>query len=97
MHGEIYGLMNFMAPRTQADGNMRLEWGLPGEVLDSTVQLAILASREPYLQINHVMDWGKLEKDLWADHLGKVLILPERLVLRQAARLGSPCTPTSTR
>jgi hypothetical protein len=72
MHGEIYGLMNFMAPRIQANGSTRLEWGLPGDVLDSTVQLAILAFREPYLRINHVMGWGKLERDLWANRLGKI-------------------------
>lgn len=45
-----------MAPRTQADGNIRLEWaGLAGDILDSTVQVAILAFREPYLRINDVM------------------------------------------
>lgn len=76
MHGEIYGLMNFMAPRSQADGNTRLEWGLPGDVLDTTVQVAILAFRQPYLRINHVMGWGKLEGDLWAKRLGKIFNLP---------------------
>lgn len=62
-----------MAPRTQADGNIRLEWaGLAGDILDSTVQVAILAFREPYLRINDVMGWGKLEGDLWAHRLGKI-------------------------
>jgi hypothetical protein len=64
MHGEIYGLMNFMAPCIQANGSTRLEWGLPGDVLDSTVKLAILAFREPYWRINHVMGWGNLEREL---------------------------------
>lgn len=72
MHGEIYGLMNFMAPRIQADGTTRLEWGLRGDVLDSTVQLALLAFRESYGRINQVMGWGQLEKDLWAIRLNKI-------------------------
>jgi hypothetical protein len=72
MHGEIYGLMNFMVTRPQSDGTTRLEWRLRGDILDSTVQLALLAFREPYARINLIMGWGKLEKDLWTTRLDKI-------------------------
>jgi hypothetical protein len=71
-HGEIYGLMNFMQPETQPDGSAILRWGLPGDVLDSTIQLAIVAFREPYLRINKVMDWGKIEHQLWSTKLARI-------------------------
>jgi len=72
MHGEIYGLMNFMAPGVTSDGSAILHWHLPPEVLDSTIQLAILAFRESYQRINKVMGWGKLEGDLWEAKLQKI-------------------------
>ena len=67
-HGQIYGLMNFMAP----DGSGILHWNLPPEVLDSTVQLAIAAFREVHRRIQTVMGWGKLEPDLWEIKLSKI-------------------------
>ena len=45
-HGEIYGLMNFMAPGVTSDGSTLLHWHLPPDVLDSTIQMAISAFRE---------------------------------------------------
>lgn len=45
-HGEIYGLMNFMAPGVTSDGSTLLHWNLPPDVLDSTIQMAIAAFRE---------------------------------------------------
>jgi hypothetical protein len=71
-HGEIYGLMNFMAPGVTSDGSTLLHWHLPPDVLDSTVQLAIAALRESYRRINKVMGWGKLEGDLWEMKLRKI-------------------------
>jgi hypothetical protein len=71
-HGEIYGLMNFMAPGITSDGGTLLHWHLPPEVLDSTIQLAIAAFREAYRRINQVMGWGKLEGDLWEIKLRKI-------------------------
>jgi hypothetical protein len=41
-------------------------------VLDSTIQLAIVAFRESYQRINKVMGWGKLEGDLWEIKLRKI-------------------------
>jgi hypothetical protein len=71
-HGEIYGLMNFMAPGVTSDGSTLLHWHLPPDVLDSTIQLAIAAFRESYRRINKVMGWGKLEGDLWEIRLRKI-------------------------
>jgi hypothetical protein len=71
-HGEIYGLMNFMALGVMSDGSTLLHWHLSPEVLDSTIQLAIAAFREAYQRINKVMDWGKLEGDLWEIKLRKI-------------------------
>jgi hypothetical protein len=71
-HGEIYGLMNFMAPGVTSDCSTLLHWHLPPEVLDSTIQLAIIAFRESYRRINKVMGWDKLEGDLWEIKLGKI-------------------------
>ena len=58
-HGEIYGLMNFMAPGVTSDGSTLLHWHLPADVLDSTIQLAIAAFRESYQRINKVMGLGQ--------------------------------------
>lgn len=71
-HGEIYGLMDFMAPGVTSDGSTLLHWHLHPDVLDSTVQMAIAAFREAYWRINKVMGWGKLEGDLWELKLGKI-------------------------
>lgn len=71
-HGEIYGLMSFMAPGVSTDGTTILHWHLPPDLLDSTVQLAVTAFREAWRRINKVMDWGKLEGDLWEIRLGKI-------------------------
>ena len=71
-HGEIYGLMNFMAPGVTSGGSTLLHWHLPPDVLDSTIQLAIAAFRESYRRINKVMGWGKLEGDLWEIKLRKI-------------------------
>ena len=71
-HGEIYGLMNFMAPATTSDGSTLLQWQLPADALDSTVQMAIMSFREAYRRINKVMGWGKLLGDLWEIKLGKI-------------------------
>jgi hypothetical protein len=72
-HGEIYGLMNFMAPGVTSSASAPLlHWHLPPEVLDSTVQLAITAFRETYQRIIKVMGWGKLEGDLWEIKVRKI-------------------------
>jgi hypothetical protein len=75
-HGELYGLMNFMTPVTQPDGSTLLVWQLPAPVLDSTVQIAILAFREPFTRINHLMGWGRLETDLWSTKIQKIFNPP---------------------
>ena len=75
-HGEIYGLMNFMAPGVTSDGATLLHWHLPPDVLDSTVQMAIAAFREPWERISEVMGWGKLEGDLWEIKLSKIYSTP---------------------
>ena len=46
-HGQFYGLMNFMTPAVQPDGTPFLQWQLPPDLLDSTIQIAIGAFREP--------------------------------------------------
>jgi len=71
-HGTIYGLMNFMDPEIAADGSTLLNWHLPPDVLDSTVQLAIAAFGQTYKRISKVMGWGKLEHDLWEIKLSKI-------------------------
>lgn len=77
-HGEIYGLMSFMAPGASSDGTNLLHWHLPPDVLDSTIQLAIAAFREAWRRINEVMDGGKLEGDLWEIKLSKIYSAPAR-------------------
>ncbi|MGW1987885.1 hypothetical protein ACWCPJ_36460 [Streptomyces collinus] len=71
-HGELYGLMNFMAPGVSSTGQSMLHWHSDPDVLDSTVQMAIVAFREAYRRIHQVMGWGKLERDLWEIRLGKI-------------------------
>lgn len=65
MHGEVYGLMNFMAPGVTTTGTPILHWYLPPDVLDSTVQIALAAFGKSFQQIAEVMGWGKLPGDLW--------------------------------
>jgi hypothetical protein len=64
-HGEIYGLMNFMAPGVSSSGSPLLHWYLPPDVLDSTVQVTIAAFKQAYERIRKVMGWGMLAGDLW--------------------------------
>ena len=78
-HGEIYGLMNFMAPGVSSDGTTLLHWHLPPDVLDSTIQMAITGFREPWKRINVIMGWGKLEGDLWEIKLSKIYSTAERV------------------
>ena len=71
-HGQIYGLMNFTAPGVSSDGAPLRHWYLPPDVLDSTVQLAIGSFREVFRRIQKVMNWGRLEPDLWEIRLSKI-------------------------
>jgi hypothetical protein len=71
-HGTFYGLMNFMEAGIAADGSTLLNWHLPPEMLDSTVQMAIAAFGQTYKRINKLMGWGKLEHDLWEFKLRKI-------------------------
>jgi len=64
-HGQFYGLMNFMTPAFQPDGTPFLQWRLPPDLLDSTIQLAIGAFREPYRRITTVMGWDQKDAKLW--------------------------------
>jgi hypothetical protein len=64
-HGELYGLMNFLAPDVSPDGSPLLHWHLPPNVLDSTVQVTIAAFQQTYQRIRKVMGWGMLAGDLW--------------------------------
>ena len=64
-HGQFYGLMNFMTPAVQPDGTPFLQWRLPPDLLDSTIQIAIGAVRQPYLCIGTVMGWNQKEARLW--------------------------------
>ena len=64
-HGQFYGLMNFMTPAVQPDGTPFLQWRLPPDLLDSTIQLAIGAFREPYRRIATVMGWDQKDAKLW--------------------------------
>jgi hypothetical protein len=77
-HGEFYGLMNFTTPTVQTDGSVLLAWKLQAPVLDSTVQVALLAFREPYRSIRALMGWGRLEDDLWSARLEKIFNGPRR-------------------
>lgn len=71
-HGEIYGLMNFMAPGVSSNGQAVIHWHLDPAVLDSTIQVAIGSFREAHRRIQRVMGWGKLESDLWEIKLDKI-------------------------
>jgi hypothetical protein len=70
LHGQIYGLMNFMTPVIQDDGSILLSWQLRGSVLYGAVEIALLSFREPFKRINQHMGWGRLEYDLWLTRVG---------------------------
>lgn len=64
-HGQLYGLMNFTTLAVQPDGTPFLQWRLPPDLLDSTIQIAIGAVRQPYLRIATVMGWDQNDANLW--------------------------------
>jgi hypothetical protein len=75
-HGELYGLMHFLTSEMQADGSITLRWQPQMPILNSTVDLALLAFREPYLRISKVMGWGPLEDQLWENNLSRIFARP---------------------
>ena len=78
LHGQLYGLMNFMTPSVQPDGNTLLSWQLRGSDLYRDVELALLSFREPFVRINQHMNWGRIEYELWRTRVGKFLDLATR-------------------
>ena len=78
VHGQLYGLMNFMTPVVQPDGETLLSWQLRGSDLYRDVELALLSFREPFKRINQHMNWGRIEYDLWHARVGKYLALATR-------------------
>ena len=75
VHGQLYGLMNFMTPVVQPDGETLLSWQLRGSDLYRDVELALLSFREPFKRINRHVNWGRIEYDLWHARVGKYLDL----------------------
>jgi hypothetical protein len=73
LHGQVYGLMNFMTPTVQDDGRILLSWQLRGSVLYGAVEVALLSFREPYKRISQHMGWGRIEYDLWLSRVGRSL------------------------
>jgi hypothetical protein len=73
LHGQVYGLMNFMTPVVQDDGRILLSWQLHGSVLYGAVEVALLSFREPYSRISQHMGWGRIEYDLWLSRVGRSL------------------------
>lgn len=73
LHGQVYGLMNFMTPAVQEDGSLLLSWQLRGSVLYGAVEVALLSFREPFKRINQHMGWGRIEYDLWLTRVGRSL------------------------
>ena len=100
LHGQFYGLMNFMTPSTQPDGKTLLSWQLRGSDLYRDVEIVLLSFREPFKRINQHMNWGQIEYDLWHARVGKSLDLvtrrnfwkqslpPTWMTVRTAAREG---------
>jgi hypothetical protein len=78
LHGQLYGLMNFMTPAIQADGSILLSWQLRGSVLYGSVEVALLSFREPFKRINQHMGWGRLEYDLWHARAARALNIVTR-------------------
>jgi hypothetical protein len=72
MHGELYGLMNFMAPGVTSTGPV-LHCYLPPDVFDSTVQITIVAFQQVYQRIAKVMGWSPLG-DLWDAKIRKIYL-----------------------
>jgi hypothetical protein len=72
LHGQLYGLMNFMTPVIQDEGRSLLSWQLRGSVLYGAVEVALLSFREPFKRINQHMGWGGLNTTYgsqgWAGH-----------------------------
>lgn len=73
LHGQLYGLMNFMTPVIQDDGSILLSWQLRGSVLYGAVEVVLLSFREPFKRINQHMGWGRIEYDLWHTKVGRSL------------------------
>jgi hypothetical protein len=73
LHGQLYGLMNFMTPAIQDDGSMLWSWQLRGSVLYGAVEVALLGFREPFKRINQHMGWGRLEYELWLARVDRAL------------------------
>ena len=92
LHGQVYGLMNFMTPAIQADGRILLSWQLRGSVLYGAVEVALLSFREPFKLINQHMGWGRLEYDLWHARAGRALNMVTR---RGALHLWTAMSATS--
>jgi hypothetical protein len=78
LHGQLYGLMNFMTPSIRPNGKTLLSWQLRGSELYRDVELALLSFREPFKRINQHMNWGRIEYDLWQARVGKLLGLATR-------------------
>jgi hypothetical protein len=78
LHGQVYGLMNFMTPAIQADGSILLSWQLRGSVLYGAVEVALLSFREPFKRINQHMGWGRFEYDLWHARAARALNMVTR-------------------
>ena len=78
LHGQLYGLMNFMRPSVQPEGETLLSWQLRGSDLYRDVELALLSFREPFGRIHQHMNWGRIEYDLWHARVGKFLGLAGR-------------------
>lgn len=78
LHGQLYGLMNFMTPIIQDDGRIPLSWQLRGSVLYGAVEVALLSFREPFKRINQHMGWGRLEYDMWLTRVGRSLDVATR-------------------
>jgi hypothetical protein len=89
-HGEIYGLMNFMAPGVTSDGTELLHWHLPPDVLDSTIQMAITAFGESWRRISKLMGWSKIDGDLWEVKLSNIYRGAADVILVAAASGDGP-------
>jgi len=74
MHGELYGLMNFMTLGVSSTGGPVLHWHLPPDVLDSTVQITIVAFQQVYQRIAKVLGWSPLPGDLWDAKIRKIYL-----------------------
>jgi hypothetical protein len=72
-HGTLYGLMNFTVPITAPDGSPRLVWSPNRDVLDSAVQVTIVAFEQAWKRINTVMGWDTTDlEQAWTADLAKI-------------------------